>query len=591
MLAERLWEAYIKSAKDLYYNKDKFINGEINICFITGQSGSGKSSMAGAMSKGSESIEHIDMDEVVMNRAKRDLEQFKKDMPMAGAFFSGPGSGFFNKDKKDRLPSNKSNTDKVKNHFKKPYDEHNEKITKAFVAFAISYARSHKDTKFVVEGTWIFRFVEPSVLKDCAVCIKGTSAVTSLYRAGKRDNALGANVLSADRWLGREGALEKYRKYFLARMKSDKKEDNFKEELSYYSAQEQFNDIFCECLQGSTSYKVFKEDSNTTVIDFREALVKHIKLNNSKIKDHVKMHYEALVKSCIPLINEAINYTSDYGAFNKYRCWISYNEDYMSGQYRIRFQVSEPTDNVGYINEAHMDDALDILRYENKLFDLSIYGSNLFRQESTTSEDPRKYYEEINNFLESIDIAFDDYDNNHIKFSAKEIYDYYNNAIDTRDALYKVANISESIISDNSRLYTNLLPRYYRAEVDNIKQVYLNMIAGLSNDTMIKKKIYYPGWDIYDWPESADKYFDRNIRKVYPVFFFKRYGYLSVKICEMDKVDNKLTKALKKALSKCIPDKYDLDIIPKDTVGLFIHSEVKDNRTYIYLRTNYFIWR
>ena len=39
-------EAYIKNIKDIYYNKDQFDSGEINLCFITGHSGSGKSTMA-----------------------------------------------------------------------------------------------------------------------------------------------------------------------------------------------------------------------------------------------------------------------------------------------------------------------------------------------------------------------------------------------------------------------------------------------------------------------------------------------------------------------------------------------------------------
>ena len=35
-------EAYVKNVKDIYYNKDQFDSGEINLCFITGHSGSGK---------------------------------------------------------------------------------------------------------------------------------------------------------------------------------------------------------------------------------------------------------------------------------------------------------------------------------------------------------------------------------------------------------------------------------------------------------------------------------------------------------------------------------------------------------------------
>ena len=41
-----LEEKYIINEKDIYYNKDKFDSKEINLCFITGHSGSGKSTMA-----------------------------------------------------------------------------------------------------------------------------------------------------------------------------------------------------------------------------------------------------------------------------------------------------------------------------------------------------------------------------------------------------------------------------------------------------------------------------------------------------------------------------------------------------------------
>ena len=49
-------EGYIKDTKDIYYNKDKFDSGEVNLCFITGLSGSGKSTMGRSMS--SKNIEH-----------------------------------------------------------------------------------------------------------------------------------------------------------------------------------------------------------------------------------------------------------------------------------------------------------------------------------------------------------------------------------------------------------------------------------------------------------------------------------------------------------------------------------------------------
>ena len=43
-------EKYLFNEPDIYYNRDKFESGEINLCFITGQSGGGKSTMAISMS-------------------------------------------------------------------------------------------------------------------------------------------------------------------------------------------------------------------------------------------------------------------------------------------------------------------------------------------------------------------------------------------------------------------------------------------------------------------------------------------------------------------------------------------------------------
>ena len=59
-------EAYIKNIKDIYYNKDKFDSGKINLCFITGHSGSGKSTMANNMS--GNNIEAYELDDVLSNK-------------------------------------------------------------------------------------------------------------------------------------------------------------------------------------------------------------------------------------------------------------------------------------------------------------------------------------------------------------------------------------------------------------------------------------------------------------------------------------------------------------------------------------------
>lgn len=167
-------EGFLKSDKDIYYNKDKFDSGEINLCFITGLSGSGKSTMGRNMT--SDKVEHYEMDDVICNDNFSD-DNLKEYGGLISSFFKGSGKSF-------RLVrnDNKHNDSVFNNH--KNYEK---EITQAFVRHAISYCKSHTNIKYVCDGIWIFMFIKPSQLKDCAVYIKGTSSIKSGYRALKRD--------------------------------------------------------------------------------------------------------------------------------------------------------------------------------------------------------------------------------------------------------------------------------------------------------------------------------------------------------------------------------------------------------------------
>ena len=167
-------EGYFKSDKDIYYNKDKFDSGEINICFITGLSGSGKSTMGRNMS--SKNIEHYEMDDVICNDNFSD-DNLKEYGGLISSFFKGSGKSF------RLIRDNDKHNDSVFNTHK----NYEKEITQAFVKHAISYCKSHKETKYVCDGIWIFMFIKPEQLKDCAVYIKGTSSIKSGYRALKRD--------------------------------------------------------------------------------------------------------------------------------------------------------------------------------------------------------------------------------------------------------------------------------------------------------------------------------------------------------------------------------------------------------------------
>ena len=167
-------EGYLKSDKDIYYNKDKFDSGEINLCFITGLSGSGKSTMGRNMS--SKNIEHYEMDDVICNDNFSD-GNLKEYGGLISSFFKGAGKSF------RLIQDDDKHNDSVFNTHK----NYEKEITQAFVKHAISYCKSHKGIKYVCDGIWIFMFIKPEQLKDCAVYIKGTSSIKSGYRALKRD--------------------------------------------------------------------------------------------------------------------------------------------------------------------------------------------------------------------------------------------------------------------------------------------------------------------------------------------------------------------------------------------------------------------
>lgn len=210
--SEYLEERYIGKMNDIYYNKDKFDSGEINLCFITGHSGSGKSTMARSMKK--DNIEVYELDDVVYNKESFTMENLKEYGDLIYSFFNGPGKKYY---------FTKEDVDFGRARSIEAYDE---KLIKDFIKYTITYAKSHKNNKFVVEGLWLLDFIEPELLKDYAVYIKGTSLLRSTIRAANRDSDYekenGNSKLMG--WIGRvrritsfadcEKNLRKYQTYF-----------------------------------------------------------------------------------------------------------------------------------------------------------------------------------------------------------------------------------------------------------------------------------------------------------------------------------------------------------------------------------------
>lgn len=204
------------NTEDIYYNKDKFDSGEINLCFVTGHSGSGKSTMARNMS--GNKAEHYELDDVLSNKLCYSMANLKEYGDLIYSFFNGPGKKYYYT-KQDIDDGNAT-------EYKGNYDKD---LITDFIKYSESYSKSHKDTKYIIDGIQLYMYIDPQSLKNYAVYIKGTSRLISDIRAAKRDsheeypdNAMKrtkAFLNRAKRFLTKESVIsendiKKYRDYF-----------------------------------------------------------------------------------------------------------------------------------------------------------------------------------------------------------------------------------------------------------------------------------------------------------------------------------------------------------------------------------------
>ena len=214
MIDQVYTESFINDTEDIFYNKVPYENGDINLLFIIGYSGSGKSTMSNNEKKISREV--VDMDKIVLGSSKDD-KYFKKMGKFAYSFVTGPGKKY-RKDLGD-----------VANNLKYGNDVYRKAISKDIIKYAVQYAASHNSIRLVMEGVWIYRYINPSDLDSFAVYIKGTSLKTSTERALSRDNATldkenASKGYKALRTVGKLiyslkdallGNLERYQSYFI----------------------------------------------------------------------------------------------------------------------------------------------------------------------------------------------------------------------------------------------------------------------------------------------------------------------------------------------------------------------------------------
>ena len=200
-------DKYVLTEPDLYYKEDSFNAGDTNLCFILGHSGSGKSMMARSLE--GDDIDHIELDDLLLARdhfTKEDLEAYSD---MLAGFFNGEGAKYYiGIDERDSIPK----------------EEYEDKVFVDFVKYAMDYSRQHRDKKYIIDGIWLYLyFNDPSLFKDYAVFIKGTSFLKSKIRATKREMQRDREILrdrkqmfgrEARNYLLDEDKIDSYRSFF-----------------------------------------------------------------------------------------------------------------------------------------------------------------------------------------------------------------------------------------------------------------------------------------------------------------------------------------------------------------------------------------
>ena len=213
-------ETFILSEPDLYYKEESFNSGDTNICFILGHSGSGKSKMARTLE--GDDINHIELDDLLLTRDHFTMEELKDYSDMLYSFFNGEGAKYYiGVDERNSIPK----------------EEYEDKVFIDFVKFAMDYSKQNREKKYIIEGIWLYiYFDDPSVFKDYAVFIKGTSFLKSKIRAMKREMQRDKETLQDRKQMfGREvrnylldeDKINRYRSFY-----SDRPDTIFREETN-----------------------------------------------------------------------------------------------------------------------------------------------------------------------------------------------------------------------------------------------------------------------------------------------------------------------------------------------------------------------
>ena len=162
-------ETFLVTEPDLYYNKQAFDEGKVNLCFVIGYSGSGKSHLTREYE--GDGLEKVELDDLVCVKDHFTLNELKKMGDLLYSFFSGEGSKYY-------ISRNE-----------RPVFANHAEVFVEFIKYAQEYAEEHKDKKFILEGIWTYLFFDdPSKFDKYAVFMKGTSLVKSKFRRMLRES-------------------------------------------------------------------------------------------------------------------------------------------------------------------------------------------------------------------------------------------------------------------------------------------------------------------------------------------------------------------------------------------------------------------
>ena len=229
---QSITEGKVFDSNSIFYNKTKWDKGTINLCFVTGHSGSGKSTYAHNLEKRDGTVEVYELDDVVC------VDHFSDDnLNEYGDLISS----FFKKNSKYRIPFKVEDYKawETENGFSNHID-YCKKVVSEFIKYSIQFSKTHSK-RYIIEGVQILSFTEPELYKNYSIYILGTSALKSYIRSGFRDiksrnDSLKRLVSSFKEdkkdYKYYEEMLSKFRKYYKPlQEKIDKAEDKAFNEL------------------------------------------------------------------------------------------------------------------------------------------------------------------------------------------------------------------------------------------------------------------------------------------------------------------------------------------------------------------------